>query len=99
MRSLDLDTDKIKAHIDSAGVGWVLFNNPARHNAMSLEMWQGLGNSLERFRTDPDVRPFVPKLTEEGMRHPVTRLTGDPAENAAWWERLPATLVTKKVVS
>ena len=59
MRSLDLDTDKIKAHIDSTGVGWVLFNNPARHNAMSLEMWQGLGDCLERFRTDPEVRVCV----------------------------------------
>ena len=72
MRSLDLDTDKIKAHIDSTGVGWVLFNNPARHNAMSLEMWQGLGDCLERCRTDPEVRVCVPARQ---TRHQMTKTT------------------------
>lgn len=32
--------------------------------------------------------PFQPVLTGEGARHPVTLLIGDPAENAAWWQRL-----------
>jgi hypothetical protein len=27
-------------------------------------------------------------LTEEGARHPITRLAGEPDENRAWWERL-----------
>lgn len=36
----------------------------------------------------PDIDPFQPKLTAAGGRHPITRLTADGAENAAWWERL-----------
>jgi len=35
-----------------------------------------------------DPTPFRPVLTEEGARHPITRLATDPVENAAWWERL-----------
>lgn len=31
---------------------------------------------------------FVPVLTAEGARHPITRLVGDPDESAQWWERL-----------
>lgn len=31
---------------------------------------------------------FRPVLTEEGARHPITRLVGDLDENATWWERL-----------
>lgn len=36
----------------------------------------------------PDLGAFLPKLTEEGSRHPVTRLVAEATENAAWWERL-----------
>ncbi|MBW1877097.1 MAG: hypothetical protein JRJ84_01910 [Deltaproteobacteria bacterium] len=35
-----------------------------------------------------DPAPFRPLLTEEGARHPITRLANDPVENAAWWDRL-----------
>ncbi len=33
--------------------------------------------------------PFRPRLTEEGRRHPVTRLAEEEAANAALWEHLP----------
>ena len=59
MTKLSLATEKIQAHIDDAGIGWVIFNNPERHNAMSLEMWQGLGDALENFTTDANVRVAV----------------------------------------
>lgn len=36
----------------------------------------------------PDERPFVPLLTAEGARHPLTRVVSDPAENEQWWSRL-----------
>lgn len=36
----------------------------------------------------PDTAPFRPVLTDEGARHPITRLVADPAENRAWWERM-----------
>jgi uncharacterized membrane protein len=35
-----------------------------------------------------DAEPFKPTLTDEGRRHPITRLTPDAAENDLWWERL-----------
>jgi len=56
MRSISLATEKILTHIDDHGIGWITFNNPARHNALSLEMWQGLADSLERLQDDPGVR-------------------------------------------
>jgi len=34
--------------------------------------------------------PFKATLTDVGLRHPLTRLTRDPAENPARWEALPA---------
>jgi enoyl-CoA hydratase/carnithine racemase len=38
------------------GIGWVTFNNPERRNAVSLEMWQALGDIMEAFEADPAVR-------------------------------------------
>ncbi|MCO4743528.1 MAG: hypothetical protein KC912_01985 [Proteobacteria bacterium] len=35
-----------------------------------------------------DQAAFRPSLTEEGARHPITRLVGDGDENGKWWERL-----------
>jgi enoyl-CoA hydratase len=41
------------------GVGVVTFNNPDKRNAMSLEMWEGLGQALTELRDDPEVRVVV----------------------------------------
>jgi len=41
------------------GVGVITFNNPAKHNAMSLDMWEGLGGALVELRDDPDVRVVI----------------------------------------
>lgn len=57
---MKLSTDKMLAEADGA-IGWVTFNNPERHNAVSLEMWQGLGDALETFQGDPAVRVVVMK--------------------------------------
>src|SRR3954463_10823215 len=43
----------------SDGVGIITFNNPEKRNAMSLEMWEGLGNALIELRDHPDVRVVV----------------------------------------
>jgi enoyl-CoA hydratase/carnithine racemase len=56
--SLKLNTQRMQAHIDG-GVGWMIFNNPARHNALSLEMWQGIGDILEHYAHNDDVRVIV----------------------------------------
>jgi enoyl-CoA hydratase len=41
------------------GVGVVTFNNPEKRNAMSLDMWEGLGHALIELRDDPDVRVVI----------------------------------------
>src|SRR5438270_8350899 len=41
------------------GVGVITFNNPAKRNAMSLDMWEGLGHALVELRDDPDVRVVI----------------------------------------
>lgn len=41
------------------GIGIVTFNNPEKRNAMSLDMWEGLGTALTNFRDDPAVRVVV----------------------------------------
>jgi enoyl-CoA hydratase/carnithine racemase len=55
-----------KSHADgkilqsvSDGVGVITFNNPEKHNAMSLEMWEGLGHALTELRDDPAVRVVI----------------------------------------
>jgi enoyl-CoA hydratase/carnithine racemase len=41
------------------GVGTITFNQPEKRNAMSIEMWEGLGAILEAFEADPEVRVVV----------------------------------------
>jgi enoyl-CoA hydratase len=41
------------------GVGVVTFNNPDKRNAMSLDMWDGLGQALIELRDDADVRVVI----------------------------------------
>jgi enoyl-CoA hydratase len=43
----------------SDGVGVITFNNPEKRNAMSLDMWEGLGHALVELRDDPDVRVVI----------------------------------------
>src|SRR5882757_1186211 len=43
----------------SDGVGVITFNNPEKRNAMSLEMWEGLGSALIELRDNPDVRVVI----------------------------------------
>ncbi len=57
---IELKTRKILAEVDD-GIGWLTFNHPQRRNAVSLEMWQGIGDALEAFQADPAVRVVVMK--------------------------------------
>jgi len=41
------------------GIGRIIFNNPARHNAVSLDMWQAVGQIMEDYENDPAVRVIV----------------------------------------
>jgi enoyl-CoA hydratase len=40
-------------------IGRLIFNNPARHNAVSLEMWQAVAQIMEDFESDPQIRVIV----------------------------------------
>ena len=51
-------TDKMLARKDGR-VGTMIFNNPERHNAVSLEMWQAASRILDDFAADEDVRVVV----------------------------------------
>jgi enoyl-CoA hydratase len=51
-------TDKMLSRKDK-GVGYVIFNNPERHNAVSLDMWKGCVEFMNGFAADPEVRVVV----------------------------------------
>ena len=51
-------TDRMLAAKDGA-IGWITFNNPARHNAVSLEMWQALHDIVRDFEQDDAIRVIV----------------------------------------
>ena len=57
-KNLDLPTDKILAHVEGA-TGYIVFNNPERHNAVSLEMWDAVELALSAFKDDDGVRVVV----------------------------------------
>jgi enoyl-CoA hydratase/carnithine racemase len=48
------------------GVGLITFNQPKKHNAMSVEMWQGLSDILDIFAAEDAVRAVV--LTGAGHK-------------------------------
>jgi len=43
------------------GIGWVIFNNPEKRNAMSLEMYEATAVAMEGYAKDPDVRVVILK--------------------------------------
>jgi enoyl-CoA hydratase/carnithine racemase len=55
---MKLRTEKMLAN-RSEGIGWVTFNQPEKRNAICLEMWEALGEILETFDQDPEVRVVV----------------------------------------
>jgi enoyl-CoA hydratase/carnithine racemase len=55
---MQLKTDKMIATKDN-GIGWMIFNNPERRNAMSLAMRDAMADIFEAYATDPEVRVLV----------------------------------------
>jgi len=51
-------TDKMLSRRDGH-VGYLIFNNPERHNAVSLDMWDATSQILETFGKDDEVRVVV----------------------------------------
>jgi enoyl-CoA hydratase len=56
--TLAVTTQKMAAHIDGA-IGWLVFNNPERRNAVSTEMWRAVPEILDAFESEPAVRVIV----------------------------------------
>jgi len=40
-------------------IGWMIFNNPDRLNAVSLDMWQAVPKIIADFEADPEIRTIV----------------------------------------
>lgn len=57
---MQLDTEKMIGEKEG-GIGWMTFNNPARRNAMSLEMWSAVEAILDEFESDDDIKVIVMK--------------------------------------
>jgi enoyl-CoA hydratase/carnithine racemase len=55
---MKLSTDKIIAGSEG-GVGTLVFNNPEKRNALSLEMWAGIDEAMTAFEDDASVRVIV----------------------------------------
>src|SRR5579864_2806495 len=57
-QAMDLGTEKLIGKKDGA-IGWMIFNNPERRNAVSVEMWAAIPGVLEAFEADPEIRVVV----------------------------------------
>jgi enoyl-CoA hydratase/carnithine racemase len=51
-------TDKMIAQ-KGEGLGWIIFNNPERHNAVSLDMWLAAIEIIDDFCKDDSVRVII----------------------------------------
>ena len=40
-------------------IGWMIFNNPLRRNAVSLDMWAAIPRILASFEADPEIRVII----------------------------------------
>ena len=58
-----MPTDKMIARRE-AGIGWMIFNNPDKLNAVSMEMWTAALDIMADLRADPSIRVVV--LAGEG---------------------------------
>ena len=58
MSTMEFANGKILASV-ADGVGRVVFNQPEKRNAMSVDMWAGMGSAMELFAGDPAVRCVI----------------------------------------
>jgi len=62
---MDTGTPKMIARKEG-GIGWMIFNQPEKHNAVSYAMWQAVPKIMAAFEADPEVRVIV--LTGAGEK-------------------------------
>ena len=55
---MDFGTTKMIARTQG-GIGWMIFNQPEKHNAVSYEMWLAVPKIMAAFEADPAVRVIV----------------------------------------
>jgi enoyl-CoA hydratase/carnithine racemase len=73
-RKIDMSTERIlqncitdKIIVEKRGsAGWITFNDTARHNAVSVDMWEAIPIALAALNDDPAIRVVV--LTGAGER-------------------------------
>ena len=97
MTKVDTGTDRLLAHVED-GIGWVVYNNPDRLNAVSYDMSAAAPRVLAEFAGDPSVRVVVMRgagtrafvsgadISEFGARRTAAdaRAEYDAAQGAAW---------------
>ena len=57
---IESPTPKMLAEVND-GVAWITFNAPEKRNAMSLDMWQGLGQIIAEIEKEESVRVLILK--------------------------------------
>jgi len=63
-------------------VGYVIFNNPERHNAVSLDMWAETSRILEDYARDDEVsaqRSMPPGRTTPPLKRPIRGFRSFPS--------------------
>jgi len=55
---MESPTDKLIARKEGA-IGWIVFNQPQKLNAVSFEMWQALPVLLDQFAVDEEIRVVI----------------------------------------
>ena len=102
-REIETGTDKMLAHVED-GIGWMIVNNPERHNAMGVEMFGAVPQIITAFQDDPDVRVVIVRgsgdrafvsggdISQFGERRttPASRAEYNRGSNLSWsaWESL-----------
>lgn len=92
--------DNIRRFVEEDGKGFVMIGGD-----LSFDLGGYGGTFVENMLpvdlgvrgAQADSRPVRPALTDEGRRHPITRLVTEPAENDEWWGRLPELTGVNKV--
>lgn len=51
-------TGRVTTRIEGP-IGWIVFENPGKHNAMSVAMWEALSGAVDALEADPQVRVLV----------------------------------------
>ena len=88
--------------VDGA-IGWIIFDNPRRHNAMSVAMWEAFAPAVDALQADPRVRVRVRGRWHSGTAHllpeddAAARLAALPKMNSAAVRAMGDNLLTIRI--